>query len=209
MNNNNEQRNDRAIYLSSTFEESSYFLADKLFSSEEIDHIRNICEQSERKEGLTGVNKDPNYTIRKSKISWHSKNEELISMLWPHILRVNEKAKWNYNISKILDIQYTVYDDKDSHYDWHVDIMHGSREDNLYRKISCSILLNEDADEYEGGNFELLRFRRDNNMEIRRVVNQKKGSAIFFPSFLYHRITPITKGIRKSLVLWVGGPKWV
>ena len=61
-----------------------------------------------------------------------------------------------------------------------------------------TMLLNDD---FEGGDFEI-------NLSTPNKVNVKKGMAIFFPSFVLHRVTPVTKGIRKSLVIWVEGPRW-
>ena len=57
-------------------------------------------------------------------------------------------------------------------------------------------------DEYEGGDFEI-----GSGGEFKKL-SKKKGSGILFPSFLMHRVTPITKGVRKSLVLWVGGESY-
>ena len=51
--------------------------------------------------------------------------------------------------------------------------------------------------EFEGGELEL--FAEGN------VAPLKQGHAIFFASFLQHRVTPVTKGVRKSLVVWFGG----
>ncbi len=36
-------------------------------------------------------------------------------------------------------------------------------------------------------------------------IPKNKGLTVIFPSFSMHRVTPITKGTRKSLVLWLGG----
>lgn len=66
------------------------------------------------------------------------------------------------------------------------------------RKIRISIQLS-DPDEYEVGDFEFL-IRK----EITKL-SQKKGCAIVFPSYFLYRVTLVTKGIRKSLVLWVSG----
>jgi len=66
------------------------------------------------------------------------------------------------------------------------------------RKISITVQLS-DPDEYEGGDFEFLIGK-----EIIKLP-RKKGCAIVFPSYFLHRVTPVTKGTRKSLVLWGSG----
>jgi PKHD-type hydroxylase len=37
---------------------------------------------------------------------------------------------------------------------------------------------------------------------------QKRGRILFFPSFILHKVHPVTKGVRKSIVAWVEGPKF-
>ena len=67
-----------------------------------------------------------------------------------------------------------------------------------HRKVSVTIQLSNPED-YDGGELELWT-----GAGIQKV-EKHKGCAILFPSYMLHRITPVTKGVRKSLVLWVGG----
>ena len=65
----------------------------------------------------------------------------------------------------------------------------------------------EDGDKYEGGDFE---FDLKNDSESKPVMMKcaearKKGTLIFFPSYVWHRVTPVTSGIRYSLVIWNRG----
>ena len=72
------------------------------------------------------------------------------------------------------------------------------------RKLSMTIQLS-DSHEYEGGDF---KFRDDiTNLPTKEQL-RKKGTVLIFPSFLYHSVQPVTKGIRKSLVTWIEGPAW-
>ena len=68
------------------------------------------------------------------------------------------------------------------------------------RKLSLSMLLS-DPSEFEGGEFQ-VKTDDDNVKQLETV----KGRAWFFPSYTLHRVAPVTKGVRRSLVLWVGGP---
>ena len=70
-----------------------------------------------------------------------------------------------------------------------------------FRKISLSVQLT-DPGEYEGGQLQLYTKK---NVQ---TLPKTKGSAIFFPSFLLHQVTPVTKGKRMSLVAWVTGPQF-
>ena len=68
------------------------------------------------------------------------------------------------------------------------------------RKLSVTCQLS-DPNDYEGGNLELGELSEDMTLKIYKAEKQK-GSITVFPSFVYHRITPITKGTRYSLVVW-------
>ena len=92
-------------------------------------------------------------------------------------------------------IQYTEYFDNGGHYDWHQDIGPGELS---IRKVSVTIQLS-DSDEYEGGDLEFLRGATPEQ------APRGKGVAVLFPSYLLHRVTPLTGGTRRSLVLWLGG----
>jgi len=92
---------------------------------------------------------------------------------------------------------YTQHDQ--GHYDWHTDTSL-SASNSPYRKLSMSLLLS-DPSEFEGGELQ-VKYGSDDIKQL----EQKKGRAWFFPSWMLHRVTPVTKGIRRSLVLWVGGP---
>ena len=74
----------------------------------------------------------------------------------------------------------------------------------LARKLSMTIWLN-DPDEYEGGEFDIEI--RGPRMDVRYdTLKLKKGSIVVFPSDKWHRVRPVTSGVRKSLVTWFRGP---
>jgi len=90
-------------------------------------------------------------------------------------------------------LQYAEYTAPMEHYSWHIDKGVG------LRKLSMSIQLS-DPDEYEGGDFEIWTGGEPIKLE------KEKGMAFFFPSYVMHRVTPVTAGTRKSLVCWTSGP---
>ena len=82
-------------------------------------------------------------------------------------------------------------------YDWHMDNdVQGLRQQPV-RKISMTLLLS-DPSTFEGGELEF--------MSKGKTAKLKQGQAIFFASWLQHRVKPVTRGERKSLVMWFGGP---
>jgi hypothetical protein len=91
--------------------------------------------------------------------------------------------------------QYTEYP-SGGFYDWHIDSDVNCANEPPVRKISMTCLLSHES-EFEGGGLEL--------MSEGKVARPKQGQAIFFASYIRHRVIPITKGTRKSLVMWFGG----
>ena len=91
--------------------------------------------------------------------------------------------------------QYTEYPEG-GFYDWHVDNDINFQHEPPVRKISMTILLSPE-NEFEGGDLELVKEGQSAKI--------KQGHAIFFASFIRHRVAPVTKGNRKSLVMWFGG----
>ena len=91
--------------------------------------------------------------------------------------------------------QYTEYPEG-GFYDWHTDSELIMNNEPPVRKISMTLLLSPE-NEFEGGDLEL--------MSEGKVAKIKQGHAVFFASFVNHRVIPITRGIRKSLVMWFGG----
>ena len=91
--------------------------------------------------------------------------------------------------------QYTEYPEG-GFYDWHVDNDVNMQNEPPVRKISMTCLLSPES-EFEGGDLEL--------QSEDKVAKIKQGHAIFFASFIRHRVKPVIKGNRKSLVMWFGG----
>ena len=109
---------------------------------------------------------------------------------------------WNFDLTSAPEcIQYTEYHGSDmGEYAWHQDI--GPNELSA-RKISITVQLSDD-NEYEGG--ELLFWMGGNSLEDNNLVAPRgKGTVVLFPSYVVHAVKPVTKGIRKSFVLWLGG----
>ena len=92
--------------------------------------------------------------------------------------------------------QYTEYP-PGGFYDGHMDSDLNFAHEPTVRKISMTCLLSHES-EFEGGE---LQIEKDKNK-----VKLVQGQAIFFASFIRHRVAPVTRGLRKSLVMWFGGP---
>jgi PKHD-type hydroxylase len=114
------------------------------------------------------------------------------------IRQLNDKV-WQFDVSGFSeDFQYTIYQGSEGgHYDWHIDQGDFAKR----RKLSLSLQLSDPA-QYEGCD---LQFRAGNRID---TASRARGAAIVFPSYVLHRVTPITRGVRKSVVVWTTGPKF-
>jgi PKHD-type hydroxylase len=142
---------------------------------------------------------------RNSNIVWL--NEPWIyKEVQPYIHEANKKANWNFQWDESEHCQFTKYK-LNQYYDWHCDSFGEPNMNGKIRKISMTCQLT-DGSEYEGGELEFDFRNYEPNMrdESKHKIQCKeilpKGSIIVFPSFLWHRVKPVTKGIRYSLVMW-------
>lgn len=109
-------------------------------------------------------------------------------------------SHYKFSISMLEPLQYSQYDsDQGGHYDWHYDTMMRNPGQNI-RKLSFSLGLNND---YEGGELEFFSKKRDIKYKL------GLGDFVMFPSFIPHKVHPVTKGVRKTLVGWIHGPNFV
>lgn len=118
---------------------------------------------------------------------------------------------WGFNLSHQEDVQFTEYEPR-GHYTWHNDaIQNPMNLKNITRKLSMVVQLSK-PEKYEGGGFRFnlrgLDSQVDDNIMSPPSEFKQQGSIIVFPSFLWHKVEPITKGIRHSLVMWALGEKW-
>lgn len=135
---------------------------------------------------------------RRSEVYWLPKTEDYFDIyeIFHKVVGDINSNVYKFKIKSISnDIQYTVYNSEDEgHYDWHLDV----GPEHSTRKLSVVMQLS-DPEEYEGGDLEIHAGEID-------VVKKKKGMIVIFPSYLLHRVTPVTRGVRKTLVLWIDGP---
>lgn len=170
------------------------------FSDLEVELIRvNAANSLPQRATIDGENQI-NQSIRESRLVWLANTAEwswVFDRMRDMIIEANS-ALWRFDlVSGNEYIQYTEYEAiNNGHYDWHMDIGAGQA---CLRKISMTIQLS-DPEEYSGGDLEIWQ----GGTSIIRA-HKHKGFTIVFPSYLMHRVTPVTSGIRRSLVIWVGG----
>jgi PKHD-type hydroxylase len=141
--------------------------------------------------------------VRESSISWLN-NSELSEILQLYAQKANEAANWNFHVMCFETPQFSTYSQV-GQYDWHMDVGVESEDDLVIRKLTLCVSLN---DSFEGGDFQIQRWcTPDANSRYNTVKEMRnKGSILVFPSFMFHRVTPVTKGQRYSLACWFRGP---
>jgi Rps23 Pro-64 3,4-dihydroxylase Tpa1-like proline 4-hydroxylase len=170
---------------------------------------------------------------RDSDVAWLSE-KWIYDILTPYVDTANKYAGWNWQWDYCENLQFTVYREG-GFYSWHKDgpsdwpgsyqkYIHGVTEKPLkngnrlpenyvidpkmvgkVRKISMTVNLNSPGD-YEGGDLK-FDFGHHTHGEQFHVCEEirPQGSIIVFPSFVDHCVTPVTKGTRYSLVMWILG----
>ena len=146
-------------------------------------------------------------TKRDSNIVWMN-DRWIYKEIQPYVRMANENAGWNFDWDWSESCQFTIYK-KGQYYDWHCDswdkpYMEEGPTKGKIRKLSVTVSLT-DPKEYKGGELE-FDFRNedpDKKPNIRACTEiLPKGSLVVFPSFVWHRVKPVTKGVRHSLVIW-------
>ena len=145
---------------------------------------------------------------RDSHVVWLN-DEELYSVITPYIFEANKNAGWNFEVDWFESIQFTIYNGKKKQfYDWHKDSISAPYKtedpnfDGKIRKLSACVSLSNPLD-YVGGDFKFSvrdESKKEKIMTCKEI--KTRGTIIVFPSHLWHTVTPVTKGIRHSLVIW-------
>lgn len=186
--------------LKHNFIEQIYYSG--LFLPHEVNQILSLWDDQKTIKATLSDGDGGKYDdeLRKSSVMFINntpENDWIYSKLAGLAMKTNNERFWFDLLGFHQELQLTRYSEGDF-FDWHMDF--GAGEISA-RKLSMTIQLS-DPDDYEGGD---LQF-----MANQKIVNapREKGTIIIFPSFVMHRVTPITKGTRQSIVGWVSGPPY-
>jgi PKHD-type hydroxylase len=146
---------------------------------------------------------------RDSNIVWLAENW-IYKELHPYIREANMNAGWDFQWDFSESCQFTKYN-KGQYYDWHCDSWelpyNKPNEPHTHgktRKLSVTLSLSDEKD-YKGGELEFDFRNKDPDKKRNTMICKQikpKGSMVVFPSFVWHRVRPVTKGSRYSLVIW-------
>jgi PKHD-type hydroxylase len=180
---------------------------EKALSHEQCDYLISLAKNK----WDTGITADSiHQSARKSDICW-IQDDDIKKKVTDLYSTANETAQWNFDIWAVEDIQIARYR-RGEFYSWHTDgngLRSIPNSPGHVRKLSMSILLNDD---YTGGELEIKHGMMEAKIPNRNGPNKmegSKGTIIVFPSYFMHRVKPVKKGTRYSLVAWFGGPKFI
>lgn len=174
---------------------------------ERIVTLAKLLPEAEAKVGGNNNNGIVNKSTRRSKVRWLNGAMLDFKDLYLDIVDMFHQANrvaFGVDLWHLHEMQFTEYNAEDEgYYDWHIDtFLEGSNPSQ--RKLSMVIQLS-DPNDYEGGVLEMQPWFME-PPPADKLKNQ--GAVVVFPSLVHHRVTPVTKGTRYSLVAWMEGPKW-
>ena len=174
-----------------------------IFTPKQCQMIINAGKAEPKQNAQVGSNISKKHGIldtetRTSHISWipFKKMLEMYKDI-EKIMKATNGNHFGFDGMQITELaQYTEYP-SGGFYDWHMDSDVNFAHEPPVRKISMTCLLSHES-EFEGGELEMEK--EENKVKL------VQGQAVFFASFIKHRVAPVTQGVRKSLVMWFGGP---
>ena len=177
---------------------------DPMFTPKQCQMIIDAGHQCAPEQARVGGGKDGQYDTKKrvTTISWipFNKMPEMYKQVENQLSIINLNHFGFDGVTLTEPAQFTEYPKK-GFYDWHMDLnAFGVSGEHPVRKISMTCLLSDPKD-FTGGELMFSDVGGD-----KKPLDLKQGQAIFFASFLRHKVAPVKKGIRRSMVMWFGGP---
>jgi PKHD-type hydroxylase len=169
------------------------------FSREECARIVQLSTALPEMEGHIEANRNMvvDEQFRRSNIQWINPGPETLWIFDKVSAAVAEVNKvYQYDLAGYRSAQIARYE-TDGHYTWHTDLGAGGMSN---RKLSVSVQLS-DPNDYDGGELEFMTVGG-----IQANPPKDQGTVIIFPTFVPHRVAPVTRGVRWSMVTWIYGP---
>lgn len=185
---------------------SYYYYYPSVIPHSVCDDIIKVASQQQEVLGVTG-NMSPKEVSTSEKLQQENKIHRDSYIVWldekwiyneiqPFVQQANIDAGWNFEWDFTEPAQFTRYK-LNQYYNWHFDQDAQPDSNGKIRKLSCTVQLSH-PDEYEGGD---LQFETPYGQFTANEI-KPKGSICVFPSYVTHRVTPVTSGVRQSLVMW-------
>lgn len=186
------------------YNRETYAWWDGTFNEDEINYLQNKAKTQTDFAMVGGADNGGSLVpeVRRSEITWlkNDQNDGWVFERLAHVVSSLNSQFFNFDLTCFGEaIQLTNYhEDYNGMYDWHVDF--GTNTSSPCRKLSIVLQLTDPVD-YEGG---VLELKPHSDQAVK--ISKKKGLLVAFPSWTLHRVTPVTKGFRQTLVAWITGP---
>ena len=172
-----------------------------LFNKKQIKNLHKICKKTKTPSFVDSPAEKVTKTSNVSGIYWKSVQPYLQD--FHERIKITNTLQCGYNIYDLSDYDFVLFNKYDSQnkaqYEWHRD---GSN--SFVNDFKFTVLINLSLEKYEAGHLHLF------NQGPQHIKNlDKAGSAIMFKSAINHKITPVTKGIRHSMSLFIKGPRFI
>jgi len=161
---------------------------DSLFSADEVNQVVQLGDSLIHTEGLI-KNDKLDHKVRNAKIAWIHPSEAS----WWLFNKALEVFADSLPFGALQSMQYTVYH-TGGHYDWHKDVGNGDKI--MKARVEAAVLQLSEPSDYEGGILEI----KDRAKIL--AIPKQQGMVATFPVEAWHRVTPTTSGVRKTLILW-------
>ena len=174
-----------------------YAVYDNLYSKEECKQIIEIANQNRSTlyvDRAGAGKKVDTFLVESTSLLRQVNMNKFIS-----VIRESNREIWNYDIFDIIPntLNINVYSGERNEYPYHKD----ASSFGSFRDIKLTAILNLSQDSYEGGEFQIFD-KTDNTIDF------GTGSLLIFPSYYFHRVTPVTSGERITLSGWYDGPNF-
>lgn len=182
----------------------------RVFTSRQCRRIESAADELDVVSGEVGTGEadyGEDAAVRRARIGWIP-DVAPYRWIYDKLTSVVQRANRAYGYDLIgftEEIQFTHYDEPGAFYDWHQDGLEG---DLAGRKLSLVVQLTS-PDDYVGADLELFGIQQERTAAAQAAWAadaRRQGTVVVFPAFEFHRVTPLVRGARRSLVCWIGGP---
>ena len=179
-----------------------YYYFDGVIPDQMCDTIVELGNDKQQEQAGINIGNVQDKKMRKGEVAW-IKDLWVQELIETYASKASVEALWNFHITSREHIQFATYENN-AFYDYHRDC---NIKQAQYRKLSVSVQLSNPSD-YEGGDLLMKNIWGTMDLPMDKEI-KNKGTIIVFPSMLLHRVTPVTKGTRHSLVQWFSGPDFI
>jgi PKHD-type hydroxylase len=168
-----------------------------------VELLRALAEGLDHEAASFGPERRINEDIRRAEVGFFPREHWTSGLFFHFGLQANNKA-WHFDVRAVGAVQVAAYREG-GHYRWHTD-SGGPAPEGFQRKLTVVAPLSN-PDDYEGGKLELQCLSEGGAQDAGLVIAEAAvpGSIVVFPAFTPHRVTPVTRGVRRSIVAWLIG----